>query len=198
MFGGSGVSHFFWESVYSLFAHCLNVGRSEREGGNKMGNAYKYKTKLATIVISENGTGLTHLDMVAYGDIPKGYEEKETPLLAEAAKQLDEYFMGKRKQFDLPLDPSGTSFQKKVWEQLCLIPYGETRTYKQIAEAAGCPKGARAVGMVNNRNPIMIVIPCHRVIGANGSLVGFGGGIDVKEALLNLEKQTDTIKMMRD
>lgn len=106
----------------------------------------------------------------------------------EAARQLQEYFAGKRTVFDLPLAPSGTAFQRSVWDALCEIPFGETRSYRKIAEAIGNPKACRAVGMANNRNPISIVIPCHRVIGANGDLVGYGGGLDKKAWLLQLEK----------
>ncbi|NLY70869.1 MAG: methylated-DNA--[protein]-cysteine S-methyltransferase [Clostridiales bacterium] len=113
---------------------------------------------------------------------------KETDLLREASKQLDEYFMGNRFKFDLPLFLSGTEFQLKVWKALESIPYGETRSYKQIAEAIGNPKACRAVGMANNRNPISIIIPCHRVIGSSGRLVGYGGGLDIKEKLLQLER----------
>jgi O-6-methylguanine DNA methyltransferase len=101
---------------------------------------------------------------------------------------LSEYLIGERKSFDLPLNPRGTVFQQQVWKALCDIPYGETRSYKQIAEAIGNPKAVRAVGMANNRNPLLIVIPCHRVIGANGKLVGYGAGIEKKEFLLKLEK----------
>ena len=103
-------------------------------------------------------------------------------------RQLDEYFAGTRTVFDFPCAPQGTPFQQKVWAALCEIPYGETRSYKQIAEAVGKPKACRAVGMANNRNPIIIVIPCHRVIGANGALTGYGGGLEMKRALLELEK----------
>lgn len=117
----------------------------------------------------------------------KTLEQKETPLLLEAARQLEEYFQGKRQNFDLPLEEKGTPFQLLVWEALRNVPYGETRTYKEIAAALGNPKASRAVGMANNRNPISIITPCHRVIGANGALVGYGGGLEVKEYLLNLE-----------
>lgn len=102
--------------------------------------------------------------------------------------QLMEYFEGTRKCFDLKLEPEGTMFQKKVWNALCTIPYGETRCYEEIAILAGSPKACRAVGMANNRNPIAIIIPCHRVIGKNKTLVGYGGGLQIKEALLALEK----------
>lgn len=114
----------------------------------------------------------------------------ETPLLLNAKKQLEEYFAKKRKAFDLLLKPEGTQFQQKIWQLLCDIPYGETRSYGQIAAAAGNPKASRAVGMANHNNPIMIVIPCHRVIGANGSLTGYAGGLGIKQALLDLEKKT--------
>lgn len=110
-----------------------------------------------------------------------------SPVLDAAETQLREYFAGTRKSFDLPLAPSGTPFQRAVWDALCAIPYGETRTYAQIAAGIGRPKACRAVGMANNRNPIAILIPCHRVIGANGSLTGYAGGLDAKKALLALE-----------
>ena len=103
--------------------------------------------------------------------------------------QLKEYFGGKRKIFDLPLKPEGTEFQLRDWDALRRIPYGETRSYKDIAEEIDCPKGFRAVGMANNKNPIGIIIPCHRVVGANGKLVGYAGGMEKKEFLLELEKQ---------
>lgn len=113
---------------------------------------------------------------------------KCTPVIVSAMTQLTEYFAGTRQTFDLPLAPAGTDFQKKVWAALCTIPYGETRSYKEIALQINNPKGCRAVGMANNRNPIMLIIPCHRVIGSNGSLVGYAGGLDVKEWLLTHEK----------
>lgn len=115
-------------------------------------------------------------------------KEPETDLLEKAGNQLIEYFQGKRKNFDLPLEPAGTEFQKKVWKALCTIPYGQTKSYGEIAAQIGNPKACRAVGGANNKNPIMIFIPCHRVIGADGSLVGFGGGLDAKKYMLNLEK----------
>lgn len=116
------------------------------------------------------------------------FPEPSTPLLSKACRQLTEYFSGKRKVFDLPLDFSyGTEFQKKVWTALCDIPYGETRSYADIAIAAGSPKAVRAVGQANTRNPIMIFVPCHRVINKNGSIGGFGCGVDVKRQLLEVE-----------
>nr|AGS51828.1 methylated-DNA--protein-cysteine methyltransferase [uncultured bacterium contig00066] len=117
------------------------------------------------------------------------FEKKETPLIKEAAKQLDEYFNRKRKKFDLPVILHGTEFQIKVWKALQKIPYGQTRSYGEIAALTGNPKASRAVGMANNRNPIPIIIPCHRVIGSNGSLTGYAGGLELKRQLLDLEKQ---------
>jgi len=119
--------------------------------------------------------------------IPKGYEEKETPLLRETAKQLDEYFNKKRKVFDLPIILHGTDFQIKVWEALQTIPYGKTCSYGQLADMIKNQKACRAVGMANNRNPIAVIVPCHRVIGKDGSLTGYAGGLNLKQQLLNLE-----------
>ena len=115
--------------------------------------------------------------------------EKDTNILKNTERQLSEYFSGQRNTFDLKLNSKGTDFMKKVWRELLNIPYGETRTYKEIAEKIGNPKGARAVGMANNKNPIPIIIPCHRVIGKNKKLVGYALGLDMKEFLLNLERK---------
>jgi methylated-DNA-[protein]-cysteine S-methyltransferase len=106
----------------------------------------------------------------------------------EALKQLAEYFSGKRQQFDLKLAPSGTAFQQRVWQELRKIPFGRTASYGEIAERIGNAKACRAVGMANSKNPIPIIVPCHRVIGKNGSLTGFGGGLEVKKQLLQLEE----------
>ena len=113
---------------------------------------------------------------------------RETALLQKAKKQLEEYFAGKRREFDLPIRLYGTDFQKKVWNVLRSIPYGETLSYGEVALRIGNPKASRAVGGANNKNPVMIIVPCHRVIGADGSLTGFGGGLPAKEYLLTLEK----------
>lgn len=109
-------------------------------------------------------------------------------VLDAARKQLDGYFAGRRRSFDLPTAPRGTAFQTRVWSALTKIPYGETKSYGAIAAMIGSPKAVRAVGAANGRNPIPIVIPCHRVIGADGSLTGFGGGMERKEMLLDLER----------
>ncbi len=114
-------------------------------------------------------------------------EEELPPVLARAVGELREYFAGERREFSLPLAPQGTPFQRKVWAALCEIPYGETRTYGQIAARIGQPGAARAVGMANNRNPVGVVVPCHRVVGASGALVGYAAGLPVKEFLLRLE-----------
>lgn len=119
-------------------------------------------------------------------------ENKNHPVLLETQKQLNEYFQGQRTQFDLALDFAGTDFQQKVWQALLTIPFGETRSYKQIAEQIGNVKAVRAVGAANGKNPISIIAPCHRVVGANGKLVGFAGGLENKDILLKIEKRSYT------
>ena len=112
---------------------------------------------------------------------------------AETMQQLSEYFEGKRMRFELPLDVQGTAFQKAVWHELLRIPYGETRSYGEIAEAIGRPGAARAVGMANHDNPVAVVIPCHRVVGKDGSLTGYAGGLDLKAQLLSIERRQRTL-----
>ena len=146
-----------------------------------------YNSPVGRLLVELENGFLVRLDF-ADGIQAEGKNGNESALLAKVAMQLDEYFRGARKNFDLPLNPAGTEFQRKVWDALLAIPYGETRTYREIAEAAGCPKGFRAVGMANNKNPIAIIIPCHRVIGSNGKLVGYASGLGRKEALLALER----------
>jgi len=119
--------------------------------------------------------------------IPVGERNPANHLLLEAERQLRAYFAGELREFSLPLDMQGTGFQKRVWVQLGKIPYGETRSYSQIAAAIGAPAAVRAVGAANGANPIAIVVPCHRVIGAGGKLVGYGGGLALKRRLLELE-----------
>ena len=120
------------------------------------------------------------------GKIPAGWVESDEKT-APYVRQLKEYFAGRRRQFDLPLDLRGTDFQKRCWRELLKIPYGETRSYAEIARAIGNPAAARAVGLANGKNPIAIVVPCHRVIGSDGSLTGYGGGLETKRKLLQLE-----------
>ena len=115
------------------------------------------------------------------------------PILLKAERQLGEYFAGKRKEFSVPLDMRGTPFQKNVWEALLAIPFGETRSYGQLARQLGNPNATRAVGAANGRNPLSIVVPCHRVIGSTGKLTGFGGGLETKAQLLRLEEKTGTL-----
>ncbi len=115
------------------------------------------------------------------------WQEGDNALLRMARRQLDEYFAGERRQFELPLAPQGTSFQCEVWQTLAAIPYGETISYAQLAQRVGKPSAVRAVGAANGRNPLPLVLPCHRVIGSDGSLTGFGGGLPTKQFLLQME-----------
>jgi len=149
-------------------------------------NYYTYDSPFGSMTICSDGKAITHI-VPGDGKKPTGCN-KANALTDKAAGQLEEYFAGKRCEFDVPLDPQGTQFQRSVWKALLKIPYGETRSYKQIAQMVENPKGCRAVGMANNKNPIWIVIPCHRVIGADGSLTGYGGGLEMKQRLLELEK----------
>jgi len=154
-------------------------------------NYIKYETPFGKVIIVSNGNAITHIKTERALDIAKpGFiAAKPDKLTDMAAAQLIEYFNKKRREFDIPLEPHGTIFQKSVWTALQGIPYNETRSYKQIAEAIKNPKANRAVGMANNKNPIWIIIPCHRVIGADGSLTGYGGGLEMKEKLLKLEAE---------
>lgn len=147
---------------------------------------YDYNFPIGRLTIVDDGHGICGIHFHTQGkDIGT---KRETSNIQNTAYQLTEYFAGDRKKFDIPLSFYGTEFQQKVWKALCEIPYGQTCTYKDIAEKIGIPKGCRAVGMANNQNPIAIVVPCHRVIGANGSLMGYAGGLDLKEFLLELER----------
>jgi methylated-DNA-[protein]-cysteine S-methyltransferase len=143
------------------------------------------------LLLTSDGESLTGLYMGAPGKSPQlGSDWSEKPSagpLPEVARQLDEYFAGKRKVFDLPLKMHGTEFQQRVWRQLAQIPFGETWSYGQLAKRLDNPNGSRAVGLANGRNPIAVIVPCHRVIGADGSLTGFGGGIARKQWLLSHE-----------
>lgn len=133
----------------------------------------------------ENGRDAQrHADNVDPPDLQPG----NSPVLERTRQQLEEYFRGERRKFDLPLAPEGTEFQRSVWQRLLGIGYGTTTTYGALAHSLGNPNASRAVGLANGSNPIPIVIPCHRVIGANGALTGFGGGLPVKSALLELER----------
>ncbi|MEK7470242.1 MAG: methylated-DNA--[protein]-cysteine S-methyltransferase [Planctomycetota bacterium] len=147
------------------------------------------KSPIGDLTLTTDGSALTGLHM-APATISRDWKRDDrAPVLRKAKKQLEEYFIGARTRFDLPLAPQGTPFQLKVWEALREIPYGETRSYADIAQYVGSPKGFRAVGLANGANPIAIVVPCHRVIGADGSLTGFGGGLPRKKKLLELERR---------
>ncbi|BCN31269.1 methylated-DNA--protein-cysteine methyltransferase [Anaeromicropila herbilytica] len=150
---------------------------------------YIYHTKIGDLLLKSREETITHILFCDENEyIEKNFEEKrETPIIQEAYQQLLEYFSGTRTKFELSISPEGTEFQKKVWNALRDIPYGETRSYKEIATFIGNEKASRAVGNANNKNPIPIIIPCHRVIGANGKLVGYAGGLDKKKKLLDIE-----------
>ena len=133
---------------------------------------------------------LTHLVMEdqAHAVAPPPGSQRDDDVFAEVATQLDEYFAGERTTFDVPMTLEGTDFQRRVWAQLCSIPYGETISYGELARRVGNPKASRAVGLANGRNPVAVIVPCHRVIAADGSLGGYGGGLDRKVHLLGLEQ----------
>lgn len=154
-----------------------------------MRNFYFYDTPVGKIAMAEEDGRLAEFHFEHAASKLTDVNVAETPLHREARRQLEEYFDGRRKKFDLPLAPKGTAFQMKVWRALTEIPYGETRTYGEIAALTGNSKASRAVGLANNRNPLAIFIPCHRVIGSDGKLVGFGGGLGVKAYLLGLERE---------
>ena len=147
---------------------------------------FEYETILGCIVIAETNGSMTRISP-AFDASCLQEERTETPLIREAYRQLQKYFDGEIYDFSLPLAPAGTDFMQSVWRALREIPYGETASYKDIAVKIGNPKAVRAVGMANNRNPIAIVIPCHRVIGSDGQLVGYRSGLDNKRKLLELE-----------
>jgi methylated-DNA-[protein]-cysteine S-methyltransferase len=149
---------------------------------------------IGPLFLAGDGTTLHRLWMVDQRHAPTLHADlsHDAHAFGEAVDQLDAYFAGQRTEFDLPLHLAGTAFQRRVWDALRTIPYGQTRTYGEIAAAAGQPGAARAVGLANGRNPIAVVVPCHRVIGAGGRLVGYGGGLDRKRALLDLERRHAT------
>lgn len=155
-----------------------------------MKNMIYYKSPIGNLIIVEEENTIIKLcfkeqEITNIKDVRKF----ETPLLKKAKKQLEEYFEGKRKKFDLALRLNGTSFQNKVWKALLNIPYAKTCSYKDIAKNIGNENASRAVGNANNKNPLPIFIPCHRVIGSNGKLIGYAGGLDIKIKLLELERK---------
>ena len=150
-----------------------------------------YQSPFGLIRMGETGGFLTRAEFVEQSPEPEHFQSVSIPnsnaLLKDACGQLDEYFEGRRQNFDLALKPHGTDFQRSAWESLLRIPYGETRSYLQQAESIRNPRAIRAIGQANSCNPISIIIPCHRVIGKNGSLTGYAGGLDRKTRLLALE-----------
>lgn len=160
----------------------MNIGKGEM----MIVSIYFYETTIGKIGIAENNGSITNV-YFANDRVPKDIEVYEAPVLKEAAQQLESYLAGQLTTFSLSLEPDGTAFMKLVWGSLCEIPYGRTVSYKNVADKIGKPNAARAVGLANNRNPIPIFIPCHRVIGTNGSLVGYRGGLDLKNKLITME-----------
>jgi len=145
----------------------------------------RISSPVGSLLLAVSERGLLALEF-GPGRTPAGWVESEEKI-APFARQLEEYFAGRRRQFNLPLDLRGTDFQKRCWRALLKIPYGETRSYADIARAIGKPSAVRAVGLANGQNPIAIIVPCHRVIGSDGSLTGYGGGLENKRRLLELE-----------
>ncbi len=150
-----------------------------------------YDSPVQPLLLTSDGTALTGIFMVEHRHGPEvgadWTEQTDALPFAETKRQLTAYFAGELTEFDLPLAPQGTEFQRRVWQELRRIPYGTTLSYGELARRLGSPNASRAVGLANGRNPISIVIPCHRVIGANGKLVGYGGGLSRKDMLLSLE-----------
>ena len=155
----------------------------------------KFNSPIGTLYLASSDKGVVCINLSGKENlmedierlVPNMEQEDGAGKNEQVIKQLKEYFSGARKDFDLPLHLIGTEFQKLVWRQLCQVPFGKTASYKEIAEKIGKPKAMRAVGQANHRNPIPIIIPCHRIIGANGHLVGYGGGLDKKRFLLSHE-----------
>ncbi|MDB6034153.1 MAG: cysteine methyltransferase [Verrucomicrobiales bacterium] len=149
------------------------------------------KSGINDLMLVADDSALIGLYFVGFDHLPvtsnRWTLNAQHPVLQQAAKQLQEYFKGKRNRFSIPLRLDGTAFQQKIWREIALIPYGETITYSDLAERAGAPQATRAAGTSTGRNPIAIIIPCHRVVGKNGSLGGFAGGLEKKKYLLNLE-----------
>lgn len=142
-----------------------------------------YNFEFGILKIGYTDTAITFLRQVDQIDA----DNRPSALSDLAFNQIRDYLKGHRRSFDFPYELYGTEFQKKVWYALCQIPYGETRTYKEIASAVGNPKACRAVGMANNKNPLIIVVPCHRIVGTSGNLIGYAGGLNMKKVLLELE-----------
>lgn len=163
------------------------------EKGN-LGPVLLRDSPIGTLGLMDDGQGLSRVFLWREDALPLGWPEGETPLTAQGAAELDEYFSGRRKAFSVMLSPHGTAFQQSVWQALRAVPYGQTRSYGQIAAAVGRPRAARAVGMANHDNPLLIFTPCHRIVGSSGALTGFACGLEVKRRLLELEGALPTEK----
>lgn len=146
-----------------------------------------YDFEFGILKIGYTDTAIISLKQVNQIDV----DNEHSTLSDLAFDQVRQYLEGHRRAFDFPYELHGTEFQKKVWNALCQVPYGETRTYKEIASVVGNSKASRAVGMANNKNPLLIVVPCHRIVGTNGNLIGYAGGLDMKKALLDLEQKEE-------
>ena len=151
-------------------------------------NVFYYDTAIGKLGIVEKDQKIVQI-LFPNSRTVVSAQTKETPVIKQAFSELSEYFSGQRKIFSVPIQPEGTPFQQKVWQTLQSIPYGEVRSYQEVAKTVGNFKASRAVGMANNHNPLPFFIPCHRVVGADGSLTGYAGGVDVKQKLLQLEKK---------
>jgi len=149
-----------------------------------------YTSPLGIMTLQADGDGLLGAWFETQTTLPNdlGAYKENDPILTKAIKQLEEYFAGRRTTFELPISASGTDFQRRVWQALTTIPYGETCSYQDLANAIGNPKAVRAVGLANGKNPVSVIVPCHRVIGKNGKLTGYAGGVERKAKLLKLEQ----------
>ena len=151
----------------------------------------RYESPLGPMYATAEDDGITHIEFqgakYAPAEQPDWIEDPKAPALAACGTQLAEYFAGTRTEFDLPLAPRGSTFQKRVWEEIARVPYGETISYAELARRAGAPGQARAAGAATGRNPVSLVIPCHRIVGSDGSLTGYAGGLERKRELLELE-----------
>ena len=190
MLGFESISAF-----YSFFGRYLNMSpgefrRKARPSSSlktEAGTSFVYHTDVGKIMITADKNAVTG---IRFGEPITPLEYRRNMLTDMAAEQLEEYFHGIRTTFTVPLRPSGSPFQQLVWSALQNIPYGKTQSYKQVAEHIGKPTASRAVGMANNKNPVLIMIPCHRVVGSDGSLVGYAAGLPIKQRLLELERKT--------
>jgi methylated-DNA-[protein]-cysteine S-methyltransferase len=152
---------------------------------------------IGRLTLVSDGAALTALHLPAHGETPPGKATPHDPVLTAACAQLAEYFAGQRRDFDLPLAPAGTAFQRAVWSALVGIPFGATASYGEVAARVGRPRAVRAVGAANGRNPIALIVPCHRVIGSDGTLTGYGGGLPTKRWLLAHEARQLSLRGVR-